>query len=238
MALSAYEPFEPDLRILELLPADSERARIYRALIGVDIEGDVYRTARAGIWQLETFMAPHLVRRAMTRNGMDVLSIEPDDAAPGCVYYVRFAPEQYTTDNDWPPAPYYPRPADWPRVWPWERAPKVLRTDAVAGPAGVVLCDLDTTPAALIPVPGCPGLDYSYADMGMIEPDDEPEPPPAARAAMSIALARHIVNATARQRLVGPDKGCTAARNRLLLTHTVSGDAFHYNTERGKGQAA
>ncbi len=229
----ALQDFTPDIDILHLLPRDSERARILRALIGVDVEA-LYRTARHGVWQFETKNAPHIVRAALARLGMDVLQIEPDDAVPGCVYYVRFCPDAYAPDYDYPPAPYYPRPADWP-VWPWERAPKVLRTDAVAGPAGVVLCDLDSTPAALIPVPGVRGLDHTYAEMGMA--DSEPEPKPA-RAAMSIALARHIANATARQRLVGLDKGSTAARNRLPLTHTVSGDAFHYNTERGKGQAA
>jgi hypothetical protein len=239
MALPAKD-FTPDIGILHHLPVDKEAARIYRALVGVIVEGDVYRTARPGVWQLETFMAPHIVRRAIERAGMDVLSIEPDDAAPGCVYYVRFAPEPYCGDNDWPAAPYQ-GVNPW-HIIDWPRAPKAPRTDAVAGPGGVVLCNLETTPAALIPVPGAPGLDYSYADMGMVPaaPVVEPTPPEPGLVAFApkpydgTALARHIANATARQVLVGPDRGCTAAFNRLPLTRTISGDLFEYQAAKGK----
>jgi hypothetical protein len=54
------------------------------------------------------------------------------------------------------------------------------------------------------------------------------------------ALARHIANATARQMLVGPDKGSgrTPAFNRLPLTHTISGDPFEYDVTKAKGKAA
>lgn len=189
MALPA---FTPDIGILHHLPADKEASRIYRALVGVTIEGDVYRTSRPGVWQLETYMAPHLVRRAIERAGMDVLTIEPDDAAPGCVYYVRFAPEPYLTDTDWPAAPYY-GPNPWHAI-DWPRAPRQPRTDAVAGPAGVVACNLDTTPAALIPVPGAPGLDYSYADMGMADPTPVIDPePPAPKKALTITYKQRVL---------------------------------------------
>jgi hypothetical protein len=188
MALPA---FTPDIGILQHLPADKEAARIYRALVGVIVEGDVYRTARPGVWQLETFMAPHIVRRAIERAGMDVLSIEPDDAAPGCVYYVRFAPEPYCGDNDWPAAPYQ-GVNPW-HIIDWPRAPKAPRTDAVAGPAGVVLCNLETTPAALIPVPGAPGLDYTYADMGMVEAAPVVEPTPPAPKKHTITYGQRVL---------------------------------------------
>lgn len=207
MALPA-KPFESDLVYLHLLPADREAAHVRHALAGVDVEA-LYRTARADVWQFETKNAPHIVRRALERLGMDVLAIEADDDTPDTLHYVRFAPEPYLIDTDWPAAPYYPRPADWPRVWPWERAPKVLRTDAVAGPAGVVLCDLDTTPAALIPVPGCPGLDYSYADMGMVDPEPVIDPePPAPQPALTVTYGQRRLPAE----IVRRDSGRVYAR--------------------------
>jgi len=176
MALPERELFKPDLEWLHLLPADRERARVRLALTGVIFE-DVYRTSRPGIWQLETYNAPHIVRRALALNGVDVLTIEPDDAVPGTLYYVRFCPDAYSVDADWPPAPYYPRPADWPREWPWERRAGQVGADPAY--------DRAQQAHRLIPVPGVPGLDYSYADMGMVDPTPviapDPEPPAPAR---------------------------------------------------------
>lgn len=164
MALPAQDTFKPDIDFLHLLPADRERARVMLALGGVTVEA-LYRGTRPGVWQLETYNAPHIVRRALALNGVDVLAIEPDDAVPGTLYYVRFCPDPYGVDTDWPPAPYQRRVS----IVAWDAAPTQPRTDVVAGPGGVVACDLEATPAALIPVPGVPGLDYSYADMGMID---------------------------------------------------------------------
>lgn len=180
MALPA-KPFESDLVYLHLLPADREASRVRHALAGVDVEA-LYRTARADVWQCETFNAPRVVRRALARNGVDVLTIEPDDDMPGTLYYVRFCPDAYCVDGDWPPAPYYPRPADWPREWPWER------------PAGQVGSVPTEAPAALIPVPGCPGLDYSYADMGMADPTPVIDPePPAPKKALTITYKQRVL---------------------------------------------
>lgn len=176
--------FTPDIGILYLVPHDRARAAVALALAGVEYD-DLYRAGggaaddRLCVWQIETHLAPHIARQRVEARGFEVVSIQAEQDGP---LYVRFA-WPYANDNEWPAAPYYPRPADWP-VWPWERAPLQPRTDAVAGPGGVVLCDLDTTPAALIPVPGVPGLDYTYAEMGMVEPAPvvvpEPEPAPAA----------------------------------------------------------
>lgn len=138
---------------------------VERVISEARIEGLVYRAQRAREWQVETFVAPHIARRALEAAGMLVLSIEADDAVPGCAYYVRFTPDVYGADSDWPAAPYQRRVS----IVAWDAAPTQPRTDVVAGPGGVVACDLEATPAALIPVPGVPGLDYSYADMGMID---------------------------------------------------------------------
>lgn len=181
----ALPNFKSDLEWLYLLPADRERARVLLTLTGVTFEA-LYRGTRSGVWQLETYMSPHIVRRALALNGVDVLTIEPDDAVPGTLYYVRFCPDAYATDSDWPPAPYYPRPADWPREWPWERP--------AATPSHDPAYDRAQQPAALIPVPGVPGLNYSYADMGMADPtpvttlDPEPSAP-----AQTIRYAQRVL---------------------------------------------
>lgn len=182
MALPA-KPFESDLVYLHLLPADREASRVRHALAGVDVEA-LYRTARADVWQCETFNAPRVVRRALARNGVDVLTIEPDDDMPGTLYYVRFCPDAYCVDGDWPPAPYYPRPADWPREWPWERP--------VATPSHDPAYDRAQQPGKLIPVPDCPGLDHSYAQMGMVDPTPviAPDPEPPATPAQTIQYAQ------------------------------------------------
>lgn len=203
MALPKHLPletFKPDVRLLhhityDLTPEQREHKHIVLALTGVNYE-DVYRAAgldgQRGVWQMETYALPWRLRETLARNGFEMLSDEKHYDAGGHVFwFVRFC-YPYAADTDWPPAPYYPRPADWPRECPWERAPKQPRTDAVAGPAGVVLCDLDTTPAALIPVPGVPGLDYSYADMGMVDPTPviAPDPEPPATPAQTIQYAQ------------------------------------------------
>lgn len=220
MALPKHLPletFKPDVRLLhhityDLTPEQREHKHIVLALTGVNYE-DVYRAAgldgQRGVWQMETYALPWRLRETLARNGFEMLSDEKHYDAGGHVFwFVRFC-YPYAADTDWPPAPYYPRPADWPREWPWERAPKQPRTDAVAGPAGVVLCDLDTTPAALIPVPGVPGLDYSYADMGMVDPEPVIDPePPAPQPALTVTYGQRSLPAE----IVRRDSGRVYAR--------------------------
>jgi len=137
-----------DYDFLALIPADAARSAVVTALAGVEYDA-VYRALESRephrvVWQLETWLRPHIAREQVEARGFDVTDVQ--DEAPDGPVYVRFA-RPYADDTDWPAAPYLPRPRGWP-VWPWERAPQFPRTDAVAGPAGVVLCDLDKTPAA------------------------------------------------------------------------------------------
>lgn len=209
MALPEREPFEPDIDFLHLLPADRERARVRLALTGVIFE-DVYRTSRPGVWQLETYMSPHIVRRALAINGVDVLAIESDDAVPGTLYYVRFCPDAYATDSDWPPAPYYPRPADWPREWPWERP--------VATPSHDPAYDRAQQPAALIPVPGCPGLDHSYAQMGMADPTPHITPDPQSPAPAIMQRIRYAQRVLPVDSIIRTAAGSVFARVNISTT--------------------
>lgn len=188
MALPKHLPletFKPDVRLLhhityDLTPEQREHKHIVLALTGVNYE-DVYRAAgldgQRGVWQMETYALPWRLRETLARNGFEMLSDEKHYDAGGHVFwFVRFC-YPYAADTDWPPAPYYPRPADWPREWPWERP--------VATPSHDPAYDRAQQPGKLIPVPDCPGLDHSYAQMGMADPTPtitpDPEPPAPAR---------------------------------------------------------
>ena len=132
---------------------DRARLAVTAALAGVEYDA-LYRALECRepnrvIWQLETYLRPRIARAQVEAAGFDVTDVQ--DEAPDGPVYVRFA-WPYAPDTDWPAAPHCSRPKV--TFLPWERIPHTLRCDAVAGPGGVVLCDLETTPPALVPVPG------------------------------------------------------------------------------------
>jgi hypothetical protein len=164
----ALPRFTPDTDILYLLPLDGDREAhtICLMLRGLNYDS-VYRTRSGDIWQLETHIAPHLVKRRLEARGLDVIQIAHDEKGGTPYHMVRFA-YPYAPDNEWPAAPYHPRPVGMP-IYPWD-VPTIVpvKRDTVIGPSGIVrIAEPEDIPAALeatglIPVPGVPGLDAPY----------------------------------------------------------------------------